>query len=71
MISVQAAEMNDTWTGGEKILVQGIIDAYFDLLTDVAVRCKNGVLDMKEHNYSDERISLLAGKTGFMHSKKS
>ena len=46
-----------------------IIDAYFDLLTDVAVRCKNGVLDMKEHNYSDERISLLAGKTGFMHSK--
>lgn len=48
-----------------------IIDAYFDLLTDAAVRCKNGVLDMKEHNYSDERISLLAGKTGFMHSKKS
>ena len=44
-----------------------IIDAYFDLLTDVAVRRKNGVLD----NYSDERISLLAGKTGFMHSKKS
>ena len=39
-----------------------IIDAHFDLLTDVAVRRKNGVLDMKEHNYSDERISLLAGK---------
>ena len=27
-----------------------IIDAHFDLLTDVAVRRKNGVLDMKEHN---------------------
>ncbi len=39
-----------------------IIDAHFDLLTDVAVRRKNGVLDMKEHNYSDERIFLLAGK---------
>ena len=39
-----------------------IIDAHFDLLTDVVVRRKNGVLDMKEHNYSDERISLLAGK---------
>ena len=48
-----------------------IIDGHFDLLSDVAVRYKNGVLDMKEHNYSDERISLLAGKTGFMHSKKS
>ena len=22
--------MNDSWTGGEKILVQGIIDAYFE-----------------------------------------
>ena len=30
MISVQASEMNDSWTGGEKILVQGIIDAYFE-----------------------------------------
>ena len=30
-----------------------IIDAHFDLLTDVAVRRKNGVLDTKEHNYSD------------------
>ncbi len=39
-----------------------IIDAHFDLLTDVAVRRKNGVPDMKEHNYSDERISMLAGK---------
>ena len=39
-----------------------IIDAHFELLTDVAVYRKNGVLDMKEHNYSDERISLLAGK---------
>ena len=43
-------------------IVKYIIDAHFDLLTDVAVRRKNGVLDMKEHNYSDERISLLAGK---------
>ena len=48
-----------------------IIDAHFDLLTDVAVRRKNGVLDMKEHNYSDERIFCLQAKTGFMHSKKS
>ena len=48
-----------------------IVDAHFEPLTDVAVHRKNGVLDMKEHNYSDERISLLAGKTGFMHSKKS
>ena len=47
-----------------------IIDAYFDLLTDVAVRCKNGVLDMKEHNYSDERISLLAGKNWLYAFKK-
>ena len=39
-----------------------IVDAHFDLLTDVAVRRKNGVPDMKEHNYADERISLLAGK---------
>ena len=30
VISVQASEMNDSWTGGEKILVQGIIDAYFE-----------------------------------------
>ena len=37
-----------------------IIDAHFELLTDVAVYRKNGVPDMKEHNY--ERISLLAGK---------
>lgn len=48
-----------------------IVDAHFDLLTNVAVYRKNGVLDMKEHNYSDERISLLEAKTGFMHSKKS
>lgn len=39
-----------------------IVDAHFDLLTDVAVRRKNGMPDMKEHNYSNERISLLAGK---------
>ena len=39
-----------------------IVDAHFELLTDVAVRRKNRVLDMKEHNYSDERISLIAGK---------
>lgn len=39
-----------------------IVDAHFELLTDVAVRRKNRVLDMKEHNYSDERISLLSGK---------
>ncbi len=39
-----------------------IIDGHFDLLSDVAVRRKNGVQNMKEHNYSDERISLLAGK---------
>ena len=39
-----------------------IVDAHSELLTDVAKRRKNGVLDMKEHNYSDERISLLAGK---------
>ena len=39
-----------------------IVDAHFELLTDVAVHRKNRVLDMKEHNYSDERISLLAGK---------
>lgn len=39
-----------------------IVDAHFDFLTDVAVRRKNGMPDMKEHNYSDERISLLAGK---------
>lgn len=39
-----------------------IVNAHFELLTDVAVRRKNRVLDMKEHNYSDERISLLAGK---------
>ena len=30
VISVQASELNDSWTGGEKILVQGIIDAYFE-----------------------------------------
>ena len=36
-----------------------IVDAHFELLTDVAVFRKNGVLDTKEHNYSDERISLL------------
>ena len=39
-----------------------IVDAHFELLTDVAVHRNNRVLDMKEHNYSDERISLLAGK---------
>lgn len=39
-----------------------IVDAHFELLTDVAVHRKNRVLDMKEHNYSDERISLLAVK---------
>ena len=47
-----------------------IIDAHFDLLTDVAVRRKNGVLDMKEHNYSDERISLLARKNWLYAFKK-
>ena len=29
-----------------------IIDAHFDLLTDVAVRRKNGVLDMKAVSYT-------------------
>lgn len=47
-----------------------IIDAHFDLLTDVAVRRKNRVLDMKERNYSDERISLLAGKNWLYAFKK-
>lgn len=48
-----------------------IVDAHFELLTDVAVRRKNGVLDMKEHNYSDDGFLCLQAKTGFMHSKKS